>query len=117
EKIRYLPFKEEKFDVVTSLAVFEHIERDKLLKIIKEIKRILKKGGILILSTPNFWTDFILKFLSNLKILSYEEIKEHKKLFSKKKLIELLIKGGFERKKIKSGFFEFGLNIWIRAEK
>ncbi len=117
EKINYLPFKDEKIDIVTSLAVFEHIERDKILKIIKEINRILKKDGILILTTPNFFSDFILKLLAKLKILSYEEIIEHKKLFSKTELINLLVKGGFDRKKIESGFFELGFNIWVRAKK
>lgn len=117
EKINYLPFKDEKIDVVTFLAVFEHIKRDKLLNVIKEIKRILKKDGIVILTTPNFFTDFILKILAKFKILSHEEIKEHKKLFYKIELVNLLVKGGFDRKKIESGFFELGFNVWFRAKK
>ncbi|MEN3046500.1 MAG: methyltransferase domain-containing protein [Candidatus Hydrothermales bacterium] len=117
EKINYLPFKDETFDVVTSLAVFEHIERAKILKIFKEIKRILKKGGFLILTTPNYFSDFLLKAMAKLRIVSHEEILEHKKLFKKKELIELLVRAGFERKNIEAGYFELGFNIYVRAKK
>ncbi|MEN3044237.1 MAG: class I SAM-dependent methyltransferase [Candidatus Hydrothermales bacterium] len=117
EKIDYLPFKDETFDVVTSLAVFEHIERTKILKVFKEIKRILKKGGFLILTTPNYFSDFILKTMARLKIVSHEEILEHKKLFTKKEIIKFLMKAGFSEKNIEAGYFEFGFNIYVKAKK
>lgn len=40
-----LPFTDEYFDVVTMLAVFEHIEPEKLGSLLKEIHRVLKLGG------------------------------------------------------------------------
>ena len=46
-----LPFKNEFFDVVTCLEVIEHLHNPDNL--IKEIYRVLKPGGVLILSTPN----------------------------------------------------------------
>jgi len=46
-----LPFKEESFDVVISFETIEHVnDGDKFLY---EMKRVLKKGGIFICSTPN----------------------------------------------------------------
>lgn len=46
-----LPFKDESFDAVTSFETLEHLHaRDKFLA---ELKRVLKKDGRLILSTPN----------------------------------------------------------------
>lgn len=46
-----LPFKNDYFDVVISSEVIEHVlVPDKLLQ---EAKRVLKKGGIFILTTPN----------------------------------------------------------------
>src|ERR1700694_594948 len=36
-------FKDEFFDIVTMLAVFEHIEYEKLIKVLEEIRRILKR--------------------------------------------------------------------------
>ena len=46
-----LPFKLESFDVVISNHVIEHVQNQELH--IKEIKRVLKKGGTLYLATPN----------------------------------------------------------------
>lgn len=46
-----LPFQESIFDVVTALEVIEHVDDDKLA--IKEMCRVLKKEGILVLTTPN----------------------------------------------------------------
>ncbi len=46
-----IPFDKETFDIVTAFEVFEHIEdwRSFLL----EVKRVLKKDGVLFISTPN----------------------------------------------------------------
>jgi len=46
-----LPFENEYFDAVTCLDVIEHVFEPRDL--IKEINRVLKRGGILIISTPN----------------------------------------------------------------
>ncbi len=46
-----LPFEDNFFDKVVSFETIEHLENYK--KFIKEIERILKPGGKLILSTPN----------------------------------------------------------------
>jgi len=47
-----LPFENDYFDAVTCLDVIEHVFEPRDL--IKEINRVLKRGGILIISTPNF---------------------------------------------------------------
>lgn len=49
-----LPFKNENFDIVTSFETIEHVEDDRAQ--IKEVLRVLKKGGLYILSTPNAWS-------------------------------------------------------------
>ncbi|MBW2251247.1 MAG: class I SAM-dependent methyltransferase [Deltaproteobacteria bacterium] len=46
-----LPYKDETFDCVTSVEGIEHIENPHLL--IREIGRILKTGGHLVITTPN----------------------------------------------------------------
>jgi methionine biosynthesis protein MetW len=46
-----IPFKDSYFDVVTCLDVIEHIRNP--VNLMKEIYRVLKKGGRLILSAPN----------------------------------------------------------------
>lgn len=46
------PFKAEAFDVVASLAVFEHVWKPRLF--LEEQYRIVRPGGFVYLSTPNF---------------------------------------------------------------
>ena len=46
-----LPFADESFDYVVSFQVIEHIKRDK--ELVREVHRVLKKGGKFIVSTPN----------------------------------------------------------------
>jgi len=48
-----LPFKDESFDAVISLQVIEHIKKRKVLTYLNEIRRVLRKNGIFVLTTPN----------------------------------------------------------------
>ena len=50
--VRKLPFKNEEFDVYLSFGVVEHFEEGPI-KALKEAKRVLKKGGVIILETPH----------------------------------------------------------------
>lgn len=47
-----LPFKDNYFDTVVAWEVIEHIPKDTEEKMFKEINRVLKKNGVLYLSTP-----------------------------------------------------------------
>lgn len=46
------PFEDERFDVVTCLEVLEHLAIDPMA-MMSEINRVLKPGGLFVLSTPN----------------------------------------------------------------
>lgn len=46
-----LPFADESFDYVVSFQVIEHIKHDR--EFVREVHRVLKKGGKFIVSTPN----------------------------------------------------------------
>ncbi len=48
---KILPFKDEEFDAIVSFETLEHIENQE--NMLSEFKRILKKDGILILSSPD----------------------------------------------------------------
>lgn len=48
-----LPFATDTFDVIVSFETLEHIDEVSQLKFIQEICRVLKKDGILVISTPN----------------------------------------------------------------
>lgn len=56
-----LTFDDEMFDVFTSFETIEHVNDEDTQ--MKEVKRVLKKGGLYILSTPNNWglTEFHVK--------------------------------------------------------
>ena len=47
----FLPFRNEAFDTVVCYEVIEHVDSPR--KVLKEIARVLKKGGRAIISTPN----------------------------------------------------------------
>ncbi|MGO0906033.1 class I SAM-dependent methyltransferase [Clostridioides difficile] len=48
-----MEFEDDFFDVVVSFETIEHISQEEQVKFLKEIKRVLKKDGILIVSTPD----------------------------------------------------------------
>lgn len=117
ENEKELPFDSEYFDVVSMLAVFEHIEPAKLDGILKEICRVLKCTGLFVLTTPASWTNNLLKVMATLNLVSQIEIKEHKAAYNPKWISSLLQEATFSVDKIKSGYFEVFMNIWVTATK
>jgi ubiquinone/menaquinone biosynthesis C-methylase UbiE len=86
----HLPFADESFQVVTMLAVLEHIEKEK--QILQEIYRVLIPGGKLILTVPSVWSQPVLEFLAyKLKIVSEAEIRDHKRYYNRKLLKKVLV--------------------------
>jgi len=51
--LKGLPFSNNEFDFVVCFQVFEHIEVNKTQLFLSEIERVLKKSGVLFLTTPN----------------------------------------------------------------
>ena len=86
-----LPFKASSFDVAISFQVIEHIDKDNGLDYLLEIKRVLKKEGTFILSTPN----------KKLRLLPFQKPwnPEHKKEYDDKELKKLLSQA-FEEVKV-----------------
>lgn len=112
-----LPFEDNFFDVVTMLAVFEHIEANMLPELVREIQRVLRPGGVYVLTTPAFWTDMILRCMARAGLLSAVEVEDHKALYSRRKVSAILQGSGFPGHEIHTGYFELGLNIWAMARK
>ncbi|QQG45226.1 MAG: class I SAM-dependent methyltransferase [Candidatus Sungiibacteriota bacterium] len=96
-----LPFPDLSFDLVWSSDVLEHLYTPNHL--IREIKRVLGPGGLLLLTTPNsyFW------LYTFFKIFGYTpkdlQNPDHKKFFSLKDVMQL-----FPHAKI-FGFFPYAL--------
>jgi SAM-dependent methyltransferase len=117
ERAEKIPFEDDYFNVVTMLAVYEHILPDLLPAVVKEIHRILRPGGMYILTTPAWWTDRLLRFMARLRLVSPAEIEEHKDRYAPRKISSILQQGGFTAENIRTGYFEIGMNIWATAVK
>lgn len=111
-----LPIEDNSCDVVTMLAVIEHLEPNLVLPLLSAIQRILKPGGRLIVTVPSGWTDSLLRAMARLKLVSPVEIEEHKATYTHKRLSEIL-KKIFSEDSLKLGYFEMHMNIWAMAEK
>ena len=70
EKELTIPYADNSFDVLTMLAVFEHFDKEKLIQILREVKRVLKPGGVYILTVPAGWTDKLLTIMAKFKLLN-----------------------------------------------
>jgi SAM-dependent methyltransferase len=112
-----LPFDGDFFDAITCLAVMEHFEPERISFIFSEIFRVLRPGGVLVVTTPAFWTDGLLRILANLRLISREEIDDHKDLYTPKKIRKCLLEAGFSDSRIQCGYFECFLNTWACARK
>lgn len=109
-----LPVDNATIDYATIIAVIEHV--DNPLELLKEIHRILKPGGKIILTTPSPSSKLILEFLAfKMHLISKELIEEHKYYFNKEELYKSFEEIGFKSIMIKN--FEFNYNILAIAEK
>jgi len=89
EKLNFLqasglsvPLKDGSIDVALSFQVIEHIEPKKVKDYLSEVKRVLRDGGVFIVSTPN----------KKLRLLSFQKPwnPEHKKEYDYKEFKKML---------------------------
>jgi ubiquinone/menaquinone biosynthesis C-methylase UbiE len=130
----HFPFESEFFDKVYAIAVFHHLPSEKIrVFVLKEIKRVLKKGGILILTVWNLrkkWKakKLILKF-SILKIfgktkldfgdvlMDWMGVKDfYFHCFSQRELKNLISKASFNIIKIGEFLVRNNFNIYLIAK-
>ena len=112
-----LPFEDTYFDVVTMLAVAEHLAPNSLVTLFQDVHRVLRPGGRLIITTPAAWSDGLLKGMARVGLVSAEEIDEHVFVYTLPLLGWYFGRAGFEMKKVKFGYFEFNLNLWATADR
>jgi len=117
EKTKLFPFSSEYFEVVSMLAVFEHIETEKLKNILREIHRTLKPGGLFIMTTPTALANSLLNLMAVLRLVSAVGMHEHKNAYSPPEISLLLQDAGFSEERMQFGYFEMFMNIWLAAAK
>tara|TARA_B100000029_G_scaffold317350_1_gene309814 strand:+ start:1160 stop:1924 length:765 start_codon:yes stop_codon:yes gene_type:complete len=99
-----MPIESKTIDIVISNQVIEHISKYHIY--INEIKRVLVKDGLLVISTPNIHCprNTFLKLIgkkpilrwSNIHNLPLDEFKGHTQEFTEIELIDLFISNGFK---------------------
>ncbi len=111
----YLPFEDSSFNVVTMLAVLEHIDNER--QILNEICRVLVPGGKLIVTVPSIWAKPVLEFLAyRLKIVNEDEIRDHKRYYTRQKLNQTFTEvPGFEE--FNHNYFQLGMNNFCTVVK
>lgn len=95
-----------KYDVITALAVIEHLKDPERLFI--DAKKLLKRNGKLILTTPHPVGKFFHEFGATLGLFSRDASEEHEQFFKKSNLDHFGQSNGFALHKYNR--FLFGLN-------
>lgn len=107
-----LPFDDESFDVVTMLAVLEHLAHPK--EIVLEMERVLRPGGAVILTVPSPRAKPVLEFVSfRLGLINPSEIRDHKQYYNRSDLYTLFDGGPWTD--LTHRHFQLGMNNLFAA--
>ena len=101
-------------DVALSLAVLEHLDKPEVF--LRELYRIVRPGGVVLLTTPGPTSKPLLEFLAfRLGIIDKHEIADHKQYFSSSMLHVAFVAAGFTRENVSPKRFLFGMNNIVMA--
>ncbi len=112
-----LPFEDGWFQVITMLAVAEHLDPGALEQLFGECRRALAPGGRLVVTTPAAKADRLLHLLARVGLVSAEEIDEHKYAYTPALLGWYFGRAGFAMDRVRVGTFELGYNLWATVDR
>lgn len=105
-----LPFGDESFDVVICSEVLEHIADNRAA--VRELVRVLKPGGDLVVTVPRFWPERICWAISR---AYHQEPGGHIRIYRKPELKNLLESAGVQLRRIR---YRHGLHApywWLKC--
>ncbi len=109
-----MPFADASFDVVTLLAVLEHLAEPR--RMVEEIARVLRPGGQVVLTVPSHAAKPVLEFLAyRLHVVSEAEIRDHKRYYGAADLRALLQGTGLAIDRHR--YFQLGMNNFLVATR
>jgi SAM-dependent methyltransferase len=105
-----LPIENESIDIVTFFDVLEHLPKSQERSGLTEIKRVLKKNGVLLLSTPN--NNFVTNSLDPVWYFGHRH-------YDLKKLGQMVEMAGFKiiLEQIRGGFWSALYILWFYVMK
>ena len=104
----HAPMENKTFDTIVALAVIEHIPIADVFAIFQVLRKKLKPGGVLLLTTPTKMAKPLLELLAFVHVLDKQNIEEHKHYWSKEEIEQLAQQNGFTVKQYQK--FQFGFN-------
>jgi len=108
-----LPLKNNSADTITMLAVLEHLPQPH--KPVAEAYRILKPGGVFLVTVPSPQTEGILPLLAQFHVVRKEMVDQHENYFTHEHLKRLAKKAGFSQVEVET--WELGCNTFMKAIK
>lgn len=98
-------------DIVLCTSVLEHLEQP--LETLREIRRVLVKGGIALINVPSWRGKWFLEFSAfRLGLSPAAEMDDHKMYYDVRDLWPLLVRSGFLPHNIRCFYHKFGLNTF-----
>jgi SAM-dependent methyltransferase len=95
------------FDVITMLAVLEHLEASELVEWSRAARDLLRPGGLVVATVPSPAVDGILRVLIRLRIVDGMEVDQHHGA-EPEAIVDAFASAGFAI--VESKRFQFGLN-------
>lgn len=109
-----VPLDDSSVDCVISLAVIEHVSSP--AQMLAQAMRVLKPGGLLLMTNPTPRAKPVLEFLSfRLGIVSKDQIIDHKQYLGRREMEGLLAQAGFVSVRCRT--FQLGMNLFSKAHK
>lgn len=101
--VRRLPIRNNSFDLIVSTEVIEHLYRGE--EFLEEAHRVLKEGGHLVLSTPNYlrWSAFVNRLTNRFRREKKFGSRDHVHEYNQFEIKNILYKVGFDVTEISYG--------------